>query len=335
MIVPGPRNLITDLDGLLVGNAEDWHVRTGTTVLLPRAPAAMAVDVRGGGPGTRDTEALAADTLVEAFHALVLSGGSVFGLAAADGVTGWLSARGIGLPMGPRAIPVVPAAILFDVNNGGDKNWGEASPYAALGRAACEAASRDFSLGNAGAGVGAKAGSLKGGLGSASAFDDDGIQVGAIVGANPWGEAVMPGSGALWSWPFELAGEMGGQRGPARMPETMPSGFPAAAPPVTNTVIAAVATNVALGKGQLKRVAMMAQDGIARAVRPAHTPFDGDTVFAVSTGMLDMAVTPLLLARIGALAADCLARAIGRAVYEAETLGDKPGYRDWLRDQRG
>jgi L-aminopeptidase/D-esterase-like protein len=146
---------------------------------------------------------------------------------------------------------------------------------------------------------------------------------------------VMPGSGALWSWPFELAGEMGGQRGPARMPETMPSGFPASAPPVTNTVIAAVATNVALGKGQLKRVAMMAQDGIARAVRPAHTPFDGDTVFAVSTGLHEMTVTPLLLARIGALAADCLARAIGRAVYEAESLGDKPGYRDWLRDQRG
>lgn len=328
MIRPGPRNLITDLDGLLVGNAEDHGIRTGTTVVLPDAPAVMAVDVRGGGPGTRDTEALAPDTLVEKFHALVLSGGSVFGLAAADGVTGWLSARGVGLPMGPRPVPVVPAAILFDLANGGDKGWGEANPYPALGRAACEAASRDFRLGNAGAGLGAKAGALKGGLGSASVFTDDGIQVGALVGANPFGEVVIPGTSAFWCWPLEMAGEMGGRGAPGKTPDPLPSGFPDYRPALANTTIAVVATNLALTPSQAKRVAMMAQDGIARAVRPAHTPFDGDTVFALSTGALQRTVDPLLLAQVGALAADCLARAIARAVYEARTLGDKPGYRD-------
>ena len=328
MIRPGPRNLITDLDGLLVGNAEDWTVRTGTTVLLPEAPAVMAVDVRGGGPGTRDTEALAPDTLVETFHGLVLSGGSVFGLAAADGVTGWLSAKGVGLQLGPRAVPVVPAAILFDRANGGDKDWGEDNPYPALGRAACEAASRDFRLGNIGAGVGAKAGALKGGLGSASLFTDDGLQVGALVAANPFGEVVIPGTRTFWCWPLEMAGELGGQRPPAALPDPLPSGFPAHRPALANTTIAAVATNLALTKAQARRVAMMAQDGIARAVRPAHAPFDGDTVFAVATGTLERPVDALLLAQVGAFAADCLARAIARAVYEAGTLGDKPGYRD-------
>lgn len=328
MIRPGPRNLITDLDGLLVGNAEDHGIRTGTTVVLPDAPAVMAVDVRGGGPGTRDTEALAPDTLVEKFHAVVLSGGSVFGLAAADGVTGWLSARGVGLPLGPRPVPVVPAAILFDLANGGDKGWGEANPYPALGRAACEAASRDFQLGNVGAGLGAKAGALKGGLGSASVFTDDGIQVGALVGANPFGEVVIPGTSAFWCWPLEMAGELGGRGAPGMTPDPLPSGFPDYRPALANTTIAVVATNLALTPSQAKRVAMMAQDGIARAVRPAHTPFDGDTVFALSTGALQRTVDPLLLAQVGALAADCLARAIARAVYEARTLGDKPGYRD-------
>ncbi|MGE0666107.1 MAG: P1 family peptidase [Sphingomonadales bacterium] len=324
MIRPGPRNLITDLDGIKVGNADDAALRSGTTVLLPDRPMAMAVDVRGGAPGTRDTEALSADTLVERFHALVLSGGSVFGLAAADGVTGWLSERGIGLQLGPRAVPVVPAAILFDLRNGGDKAWDE-NPYPALGRAACEAASRDFPLGNVGAGVGAKAGSLKGGLGSASAFAEGGLQAGALVGANPFGEAVMP-DGTFWAWPLELDGELGG-RAPGVLERPLPDGFPPGPPPVSNTVIAAVAVNLPLDKAQAKRVAMMAQDGIARAVRPAHTPFDGDTVFAVATGALDREVTPRLLAEAGALAADCLARAIARAVLAAEPLGGKPSWR--------
>jgi L-aminopeptidase/D-esterase-like protein len=328
MIVPGPRNLITDLDGLTVGNAEDPALRSGTTVLLPETPAVMAVDVRGGGPGTRDTEALAPDTLVDGFHGVVLSGGSVFGLAAADGVTGWLSERGMGLALGPRPVPVVPAAILFDLANGGDKGWGEANPYAALGRAACEAASREFALGNAGAGLGAKAGGLKGGLGSASAFAEDGVQVAALVAANPFGEVVMPASGAFWSWPLEMNGEFGGRVPDGAAERPMGSGFPAGRPALANTTIAVVATNLALTKAQAKRVAMMAQDGIARAVRPAHTPFDGDTVFALSTGRLDRPVEPLLLAHVGALAADCLARAIARAVYEAGPLGDKPAYRD-------
>jgi L-aminopeptidase/D-esterase-like protein len=325
MIRPGPRNLITDLDGLLVGNAEDAALRSGVTVLLPERPVTMAVDVRGGAPGTRDTDALAPDTLVREFHGLVLAGGSVFGLAAADGVAAWLSARGVGLDIAPRPVPVVPAAILFDLGNGGDKGWTD-NPYPALGRAACEAAGRDFALGNHGAGTGAKAGSLKGGLGSASAVAPDGLAAGALVGANPWGEATMP-DGRFWAWPFELDGEFGGLPPPGRA-DPLPDGFPAAPPLLANTTIAVVAVNLALSKAQAQRVAMMAQDGIARAVRPAHTPFDGDTVFAVATGALEREVTPLLLARAGAMAADCLARAIARAVHAAETLGDRPGWRD-------
>ena len=232
------------------------------------------------------------------------------------------------VPYGPpeRVVPIVPAAILFDLANGGDKEWGETNPYPALGRAACAAAGQDFPLGNVGAGMGAKAGSLKGGLGSASAFDDDtGLKVGALVGANPFGEVVMP-DGTFWAWPLELEGELGG-RVPGRLGRPLSDGFPPGPPPVSNTVIAAVAVNLALGKAQAKRIAMMAQDGIARAVRPAHTPFDGDTVFAVATGDLDREVTPRLLAEAGALAADCLARAMARAVLASAPLGDKPSWR--------
>ena len=327
MITPGSANLITDVDGLLIGNAEDHDVRTGVTVLVPDQPAVMAVDVRGGGPGTRDTDALAPTTLVDGFHGVVLSGGSVFGLAAADGVTGWLSDQGKGLPFGPKAIPVVPSAILFDLMNGGNKDWDEANPYPALGRAACGALGRDFALGNVGAGLGATAGSLKGGLGSASAIHETGIQVGALVAANPAGEVIMPGSATFWAWALEQKGEVGGQTPPDSLPDPLPVGLPDHVALATNTTIGIVATNVALDKAQAQRVAMMAQDGLARAVRPAHTPFDGDTIFAVSTGTLKQDVTPPLIALIGAMAADCMARAIMRGVYEAESLGDYPGYR--------
>ena len=326
MITPGPANLITDVDGLLVGNADDHTVRSGVTVLMPEQPAPMAVDVRGGGPGTRDTDALNPTTLVDQFHAVVLSGGSVFGLAAADGVTGWLSDHGRGLPLGPKPIPVVPSAILFDLGNGGNKDWGDTNPYPALGRRACAALSHDFALGNAGAGLGARAGSLKGGLGSASAIDGAGLQVGALVAANPAGEVIIPGTTTFWAWALEQDGEVGGQVPPAAIPQPLPVGLPDALALATNTTIGVVATNVALTKAQLQRVAMMAQDGLARAIRPAHTPFDGDTVFAVSTGKLVLDVIPQLIARIGAIAGDCMARAIMRGVYEAESLGGYPAY---------
>lgn len=328
MIKPGPKNLITDVPGLRVGNAEDTALASGTTVLLADAPFMASVDVRGGAPGTRDTDALAPDCLIEGFHGIVLSGGSVFGLAAADGVTCWLSEQGIGLELGPKPVPVVPAAILFDLANGGDKNWSGESPYAALGRRACEGAGADFALGNAGAGMGAIAGSLKGGLGSASFDLGGGVMVGALVAANPVGEVVMPPGPNFWAWALECGGELGGQPAPAMRDADTAFELQGKGALGANTTIGIVATNAALSKSQAQRLAVMAQDGIARAVRPAHTPFDGDTIFAVSTGEHPLSEpAPAALARLGALAADCVARALSRGVFEADDLGDTPSYR--------
>lgn len=329
---PGPKNLITDVDGLRVGNAADAQVRSGVTVVLPDRAAVAAVDVRGGGPGTRETDALNPTCLVDRVDALVLTGGSAFGLDAAGGAMGWLATQGRGYPVGNAVVPIVPAAVLFDLLNGGDKVWGEMSPYRRLGREACAAAAPDFPLGNVGAGFGAIAGDVKGGLGSASAVFDDGIQVGALVAANPVGSPVMPGQGTLWAWAWEQNGEMGGQRPPVGPVSLDPDLRKlAAALPGANTMIGVVATNAVLSKAEALRVATMAHDGMARAVRPAHTPFDGDTLFALATGIRPLPEGParaLALAQIGAVAADCVTRAIGRAVYEAETLGPWLSYRE-------
>jgi L-aminopeptidase/D-esterase-like protein len=318
--VTGPRNLITDVPGLRVGQADDLHVRTGVTVILPDDRAVCAVDVRGGAPGTRETDALQPENLVDAVDAVVLSGGSVYGLAAADGVVAWLGARGRGYGMvdGIPKSPVVPAAILFDVANGGDKGWGEDPPYRALGRAAIEAAGLDFALGTAGCGLGAMAGTLKGGTGSASAVTSDGYTVGAVVGVNSWGSVVAPGGRTFWAAPFEVGGEFGGL-GPAGLAGPPDDWGPAKRPAdQRNTTIACVATDAALTPSQAKRLAVMAQDGLARAIRPVHAPFDGDVVFALSTGGKPLAdPAPYTLARLGALAADALARAVARGVFEA------------------
>lgn len=325
---PGPRNLITDVEGILVGNAEDHAAASGATVVLPQERCAAGVDVRGGAPGTRDTDALDPTCLVDAVDAVMLSGGSAFGLDAAGGAMGWLAARGRGFRVGDAVVPIVPCAILFDLLNGGDKAWGELPPYRDLGRSALENAAASFSLGNAGAGLGARAGALKGGLGSASFVTPDGLQVGALVAVNAVGSAVMPGSTALWSWPFERDGEMGGQVPPVRV-DFADEGQGADALPGENTTIGVVATNAALDKTQARRVAIMAQDGYARALRPVHTPFDGDTVFCLATGRRQDPVDAAGLSRIGALAADCMARAIGRAMWEAQSLLAMTCYRDW------
>ena len=328
MARPGPRNLITDVDGILVGNAVEPAVRTGVTVVLPAAPTLAGVDVRGGAPGTREIDGLDPTCLVDRVDAVVLSGGSAFGLDAPSGAASWLAARGRGFPVGAARVPIVPGAILFDLLNGGDKDWGEEPPYRALGRAACEAAGAEFALGNAGAGLGATAGALKGGLGSASTLTDDGLQVGALVGVNSAGSVVMPGCATLWSWALEQQGELGGQPPPPRPLESAGHDYAFASPLGANTTIAVVATNATLDKAQATRVALMAHDGIARAVVPAHTPFDGDTVFALATARRPMAENVAAeIARIGAIAADCLARAIGRAVVSADSLGDMPSYR--------
>jgi len=317
---PGARNLITDVPGIAVGQAEDAQVRTGVTVILPDGRAVAAVDVRGGGPGTRETDALAADTLVEAADAIVLSGGSVYGLAAADGVTAWLGARGrgFGLASGAPPAPVVPAAILYDLANGGDKAWGEAPPYRDLGLRAVSAAGREVTLGTAGAGAGAMAGSLKGGTGSASLVADA-WTVGALAAVNSFGSVVVPGSRAFWAAPFEIGEEFGGV--PPAVSRAAPDdwGLAKRAPaPRTSTTLAVVATDAALTPAEARRVAVMAQDGLARAIRPVHAPFDGDVVFVLSTGRRSLGEpAAFALTVLGALAADCLARAVARAAYEA------------------
>jgi L-aminopeptidase/D-esterase-like protein len=318
----GPRNLITDVAGLMVGQASDVAARTGVTVLLPEGRAVCACDVRGGGPGTRETDALAPEALVDAVDAVVLSGGSVYGLAAADGVCAWLGARGRGFVVRPDlpipVAPVVPAAILFDLANGGDKGWGEAPPYRELGRRAVAAAGEAFELGTAGAGFGAMAGGLKGGVGSASVVTADGLTVGALVAVNSWGSVVAPGGRAFWAAPFELAAEFGGlgSAGLAAAPEDW--GLAKAPGSLRNTTIACVATDAALTPAEARRFAIMAQDGLARAIRPVHAPFDGDVVFALSTARQPLPEPAAYsVARLGALAADCLARAVARGVHAA------------------
>jgi L-aminopeptidase/D-esterase-like protein len=320
---PGARNLITDVPGLAVGQAEDAAARTGVTVILPDAAAVAACSVAGGGPGTRETDALALDTLVDAVDAIVLAGGSVYGLAAADAVAAWLGEQGRGFRLAVRAgvppSPIVPAAILYDLANGGDKAWGLEPPYRALGLAAVRAAGRDFALGGAGAGYGALAGALKGGTGSASAVTRDGFTVGALAAVNSFGSVIAPGGRSFWAAPYEAGAEFGGL-GPAGLVAGLDDwgASKAAAQPGASTTIACVATDAVLTPAQARRVAIMAQDGLARAIRPAHGPTDGDVVFALSTGRRPLGEpVPMALARIGALAADCLARAIARGVYEA------------------
>jgi L-aminopeptidase/D-esterase-like protein len=322
---PGPRNAITDVPGLRVGQAEDRAAWTGVTVVLPDAPAVVACDIRGGGPGTRETDLLAPSAMVERVHALCLSGGSAFGLEAASGVVEHLAAQGIGFAVGAARVPIVPAAILFDLLNGGDKAWAT-PPYRALARTACEQASLDVAQGNAGAGYGAKAGRLKGGLGTASLrVGED--WVGALVAANPVGSVLHPGTVSFWAWPFEQLAELGGQVPPSRVIPNLTAWTDTALPQLgANTTLAVVATDAPLTKADAQRLAIMAQDGLARAIRPVHTPFDGDSVFALATGD-GSGVDPYRLARLGQAAADCVARAVARGVYEAETLGAFPGYR--------
>jgi L-aminopeptidase/D-esterase-like protein len=324
---PGPKNLITDIPGLKVGHATDEHVRSGATALLCEAGWAAAVDVRGGGPGTRETDVLAPENLVGRAHAVVLAGGSVFGLAAADGVAAWLSAQGAGLQLRPGspAIPIVPCAVLHDLGNGGDKNWGLSPPYRDLGLRAAAEAGTEFSLGSVGAGRGALAGVRKGGVGSASLDLQDGLLVGALVAVNAVGSALMPDGTTYWAWAYELESEFGGGGPPLK---SMDLSDPApdesrlrAIGRLTqgvNTTLGVVACTADLNTAECKRVAMMAHDGLARALRPAHTPFDGDTVFALASGRLPLDKNPLRAAqvgRIGSAAADCLARAIARAVH--------------------
>ena len=317
---PGAANALVDVEGLRVGHAADARVRTGTTVLVGDAPFAAAVHVMGGAPGTRETDLLAPDKTVEAVDALVLSGGSAFGLGAAEGVTAGLRAMGRGFAVGDARVPIVPAAILFDLLNGGAKDWA-ASPYPALGRAALEAAGADGRVGSVGAGFGATTASLRGGLGTASCVLDDGATVGALVAVNALG-AATDGAGRFLAATLPEDGAPGGGAADAGAAPRLPALEGA------STTIGIVATDADLSKAQLQRMAVAAHDGLARALWPAHTPFDGDLIFAVSTRARPAGADAALL--LGHAAAVATARAIARGIHAADPApeGMPPAWRD-------
>ncbi|RAI42451.1 P1 family peptidase [Rhodoplanes roseus] len=327
------RNLLTDVPGLKVGHAEDPRLASGTTCILFDEPVIAACDVRGGGPGTRETDLLDAGRTVEKIDAIVLSGGSAFGLDACAGAQAYLRDQGRGFAIRDIRVPIVPGAALFDLLNGGDKAWGQYPPYRDLGWAAAQAAAsgtEDFALGSVGAGLGATTVNLKGGLGSASAVTEDGITVAAIAAVNAVGSATVGDGPFFWAGPYEQDGEFGGMGFPSKMPadglKTMMKGVQR-----TSTTLVLVVTDAALGRTHAMRLATMAQDGMARSLYPIHTPLDGDIVFAAATGrrILGDAVTGL--ARLGTAAANVVARAIARGVYEATALpfsGALPAYKD-------
>jgi L-aminopeptidase/D-esterase-like protein len=323
------RNLITDVAGVLVGNADDARLASGVTAIVLEAPAVASIDVRGGGPGTRETALLDPAQTVQGIDAIVLGGGSAFGLDAASGVQAWLAKRGRGFAVREARVPIVPGAILFDLLNGGDKAWGRFPPYRELGHAAAECAGRDFALGSVGAGLGATTVSLKGGLGSASATCD-GFTVGAVAAVNAAGSAIVGNGPWFWAAPFEERAELGGWGFPAPLPAG------ALAPvtkgsPQASTTLGVVATDATLTKAEAKRLAVMAQVGLARALYPIHTPLDGDVVFAVATARKTTPAPLIGLAALGTIAANCLARAVARGVYAATALpfaGALPAWHD-------
>ncbi|WP_085792290.1 P1 family peptidase [Roseivivax jejudonensis] len=317
-MTPGGRNLITDIPGLRVGNASDAALKSGTTVLTADRPMTAAVSVQGGAPGTRETDLLAPEMTAPGVDAIVLSGGSAFGLGAADGVMAGLRGAGRGFAVFSARVPIVPAAILFDLLNGGDTSWDD-SPYPALGRAAYDAAAADFALGSVGAGTGAQTARVKGGLGSASLVLPGGVRVGALVAVNPMGCVLTPSGRHFWAAPFEVGDEFGGLGpDPASGLQPLPASRKVSAMAAQgNTTIAVVATDAALDKAQARRLAVAAHDGIARAIVPAHSPSDGDLVFAVSTGTRDLTDPGIELGPLGHAASVALSRAIARAVWEA------------------
>ena len=323
-IQPGPQNALTDVAGLRVGNAEDPVRPTGVTVILPDAPVNAAVDIRGGGPGTRETDVLNPASTVEEIHGLALSGGSAFGLDAAGGVMDWLRRQGRGFAVGETRVPIVPAAIIYDLGLPGATGW-EAPPWWQLGVEAAASAGTEIALGNRGAGAGATAGPVKGGLGTAS-FTWQGLTIAALVIANPIGSATLPGMAQFWAWPFEQGAEFGGLPPPPSHPREL--GAALDRPPGAATSLVVLATDAKLSQSQLQRLAIMGHDGLARAIRPIHSSLDGDTVFALSTARADQPDTPGDLTTLGMLGADCVARAVARAVFEAESIEGCPSWRD-------
>lgn len=328
------KNLLTDIAGVRVGHAEDAKVGSGATAVVFDSPAVAAIDVRGGGPGTREDALLDLANTVERIDAIALSGGSAFGLDAGGGVQAWLAEQGRGHRIREALIPIVPGAILFDLLNGGDKAWGRFSPYRDLGYAAAAAAtSAGFALGNAGAGYGATTATFKGGLGSASAVTPSGIKVAAIVAVNAVGSVTVGNGPWFWAAPFEVDGEFGGRGLPDKFTQDMLlmriKGGPSPSSR-ENTTIGAVVTDAVLTKAQAKRLAMIAHTGFARAIYPVHAPLDGDVLFAAAT--CEKPIEPLVgLTELGMVAANVVARAIASGVYNASALpfpGALPAWKD-------
>lgn len=329
----GPRNLITDVAGLRVGHAEDVDIKTGTTAILCDVPSVAAVQVLGGGPGTRETDLLEPHNTVEKIHAICLSGGSAFGLDATGGVQAYLREQNIGFQVADQTIPIVPSAILFDLVNGGDKDWGTFAPYRDLGYQAAQAADLDFQLGARGAGLGALTANMRGGLGSASSYLQNGFTIGALAGVNPMGSATVGHTRHFWAAPFEIGDEFGGLGLPSPMPNNatdLQIKFRDMQRGGANTTIATIATDARLSKAQAKRLAISAHDGFARAIWPCHTIYDGDLVFALATGTSERCPSDDEFIDLCASAASTMARAIARGIYESTPLeGDiKPAWRD-------
>jgi L-aminopeptidase/D-esterase-like protein len=315
-------NLITDIRGVRVGNAHDTKVVSGVTSVVFDCDTVASGVTRGGAPGSRDTALLEPEMTIDGVHAVVLSGGSLFGLDAAGGAVARLRAQGRGLQIGAAIVPIVSQAIVFDLNNGGNKDWGRRPVYWDLGWQATDTADEGvFPLGSVGGGFGATTATLKGGLGSASAVTRSGFHVGALAVVNAVGSATIGNGPWFWAAPYERNGEFGGHGWPATMSEgqldlVTKGGLP------PSTTIALVVTDAQLTKPQAKRLALMADDGLARAIRPAHAPMDGDTVFAVATLARPLTDPMGEITEIGNAASDCLARAIARGVYHATIPAD-------------
>ena len=327
------KNLLTDIEGVRVGHADDATLASGVTAIIFDKPAVASIDVRGGAPGTRESALLDPVATVDAIDAITLGGGSAFGLDAGGGVQGWLAERGRGFKIRGTPVPIVPGAIIFDLLNGGNKAWGRFSPYRELGYAAAEAAGDDFALGSVGGGLGATTANYKGGLGSASATTPGGVKVGAIAVVNAVGSVTVGDGPWYWAAPFEVDGEFGGRGLPVPFtPEMLRARVKggAAASAAENTTLVAVVTDAVLTKAQAKRLAVIAQTGMARAIYPVQAPLDGDIMFAAAT--CAKPIDPLFgLTELGMVAANVVSRAIARGVYCATALpflGALPAWRD-------
>lgn len=328
-MVPGPRNLITDITGLKVGNCSDEQLKSGVTSLVCETENTASVHVMGGAPGTRETDLLRVENTVQSVDAIILSGGSAFGLDAAGGAQSALRELGRGFQIREHRIPVVPAAIIFDLSNGGNKDWGKFSPYRELGYQAIRNAAPDFYIGSHGCGTGALVGGpgtgLKGGLGSASTVLPNGISIGALIAVNSLGAATVGNSRNFWAAPFEIGDEFGGlgwANVSSEESREIRIKFRDNISLGTNTVIGIIATDAKLSKAQCKKLAISAHDGIARAIWPAHTQFDGDLLFGLATGTSQIVPDLEEQLDLGAIAASTVSRAIARGIFAATSKPD-------------